>query len=1056
MYVRCALFLLVCGSASFAATFGTVVPVIGGATDIVLDEPRARLYLVNTSQNRIEVYSTQQRRLLTPISTDGLPIAAAISRSGKVLYVTSQTASAIDVIDLTSQTIVNKIALVAKPEGIAVGADERVLVSTIGTGTGNLQNVLLLYNPGADPSSAILPITVTPPPPISPILPPPSGKQFQAARGTLRASVDGKIIIGANIQANGSRAVFVYEAGSGTVLRSRLVTNTSGVLAVNVDGSKFMSGAALFDSSTLQILAQENMANAPYLLAPNAQFNLESLQGGSVFSPDGSALYAGFDISPQTVPASAPNVSQLMLNDPDNLLIQTALQLPENLSGKMVMTADGAVVYALSESGFVILPVSTISQNPLAVPDRNVLVLANDQCGVTAAQRTARVSVSNAGAGRLTASAQLLANNVAAPTVRTQASGSGSNIDFTFSPAAATMLGTTAPGFDFVIQSPEAINIPARVHVFQNNRNAEATGTIVPISLGVSATEGLQDIVYDSTRQRLYISNSGMNRVEVFDIRQNRLLSPIKVGQLPHSMAMLPDATTLYVSNSGAETISIVDLDKLQTVGQVRFPPIPLSLTTPLVTPGEIAASQLGPLFVMNTGAIWQVIGDTAVPRPASQVIGTTNGQPKSIPSPRSMVATPGGEFILLAGADGFAYLYDVTVDDFVQAKQLTSFAQAQGYFGPASAGPKGQYFVLNGNVLNQSLTQVRPAGTGRPIAGVMAVNANTYARFTMPVRANVTTIPSDAGAFELVDVNTGNATRTVAALEGPLLQITGTQRAAVNSRTIAIDSTGTSAYALTTSGLSIFSLDPPTPAASSPQVFPKGAVNAASYQTPLAQNGIVSIFGKNLGDTVPASSLPLPTILGGVCVTLNNIPLPLFLSSPGQINAQIPPEMAAGAFPLVVHAIGKNVASASQQLTISKYAPAVFVDPVTNQVALLHADGRFVTKDHPAHRDEPLMLFASGLGLTTGGKVTGGNAAPSNPLAVTAKVDVFFGDPNWAQAGIIVDWSGLAPGFVGLYQLNLRVPGDHVKGDSVPITLRIGGVSSPSAGPVLPAVTVE
>jgi uncharacterized protein (TIGR03437 family) len=1036
------------------------VPVLGGATDIVLDEARGRIYLVNTNQNRIEVYSTQQRKLLTPIPTDGLPIAAAISRSGLVLYVTSQTASAIDVIDLNSQTMVNKVTLAAKPEGIAVGADERVLVSTIGKGTGNLQNVLVLYNPVADASSALLPITVTPPPPLSPALPPPSGKQFQAARGTLRASADGKIIVGANIVSNAARAVFVYETASGTVLRSRLVTNTSGVLAVNSDGSKFMSGAALFDSNTLQVLAQENMANAAYVLPGNAQFNLESLQGGSVFSPSGSTLYAAFDISPQTVPASAPNVSQLLLNDPDNLLIQTALQLPENLSGKMVLSGDGAVIYALSESGFVILPVSTMAQSPLAVPDRTVLVLANDQCGVTAADRTTRVSVNNSGAGRLTASAQLLVPNVGAPTVRTQSSGGGSNIDFTFSPAAAAILGTNAPGFDFVIQSPEAVNIPARVHVFQNNRNAEATGTIIPITLGASSAEWLQDLVYDSTRQRVYITNSGMNRVEVFDVRQNRLLNPIKVGQLPHFMAMMPDASLLYVSNSGGESISIVDLDKLQAVGQVRFPPIPLSLTAPLATPGEIAASQLGPLFILNTGAngaIWQVIGDAAIPRPASQVIGTTNGQPKTIPAPRSMVATPGGEFILLAGADGFAYLYDASVDDFVQAKQLPAFAQAQGYFGPAAAGPKGQYFVVNGNVLNQSLTPVsRQATAGRPVAGAISFNAGTYARFTTPLRASTTANPSDSGMLELVDVNTGNITRTVPALEGPLLQVIGSQRATVNSRTIAINSSGTTGYALTTSGLSIISLDSTTPTASAPQVFPKGAVNAASYLTAVAQNGLLSIFGKNLGDTAGAGSLPLPTVLGGVCVTLNNTPLPLFLASPGQINAQIPPEMAIGTFPLVVRAIGKNTASQSQQLAIAKYAPAVFVDPVTKQAALLHADGRFVTKDHPAHRDEPLMLFASGLGLTTGGKVTGGNASPGNPLAVTAKVEVFFGDPTWSQAGIIVDWSGLAPGFVGLYQLNLRVPGTHINGESLPITLRIGGVSSPTTGPVPPAVTVE
>src|SRR5260370_37725910 len=112
---------------------------------------------------------------------------------------------------------------------------------------------------------------------------------------------------------------------------------------------------------------------------------------------------------------------------------------------------------------------------------------------------------------------------------------------------------------------------------------------------------------------------------------------------------------------------------------------------------------------------------------------------------------------------------------------------------------------------------------------------------------------------------------------------------------------------------------------------------------------------------------------------------------------------MATGAFPLVVRAIGKNAASQSQQLTISKYAPAVFVDPVTNQAALLHADGSFVTKDHPAHRDEPLMLFASGLGLTTGGEVTGGNAAPSNPLAVKASGGEILGKPRWRWAGLSV-----------------------------------------------------
>jgi uncharacterized protein (TIGR03437 family) len=54
------------------------------------------------------------------------------------------------------------------------------------------------------------------------------------------------------------------------------------------------------------------------------------------------------------------------------------------------------------------------------------------------------------------------------------------------------------------------------------------------------------------------------------------------------------------------------------------------------------------------------------------------------------------------------------------------------------------------------------------------------------------------------------------------------------------------------------------------------------------------------------------------------------------------------------------------------------------------------------------------------------------------------------------VDWSGLAPGWFGLYQLNLRVPGFHMKGDALPVTLRVGGVDSPTKGPAVPYVSVQ
>jgi uncharacterized protein (TIGR03437 family) len=176
---------------------------------------------------------------------------------------------------------------------------------------------------------------------------------------------------------------------------------------------------------------------------------------------------------------------------------------------------------------------------------------------------------------------------------------------------------------------------------------------------------------------------------------------------------------------------------------------------------------------------------------------------------------------------------------------------------------------------------------------------------------------------------------------------------------------------------------------------------------------------------------------------------------SPGQINAQIPPELAAGNFSLVVRSVTKQAASSPQSITLSKVAPAVLTDGA-GQSMVFHDDGVRVSKENPAQRDRVIIMYAVGLGATTGGRATAGNASPASPLAETADVRVFFGNPDYKQSEVIVDFSGLTPGSVGLYQLNLRVPGFHEKGDTLPITIRIGGVDSPTTGPVVPTVAVE
>jgi uncharacterized protein (TIGR03437 family) len=278
-----------------------------------------------------------------------------------------------------------------------------------------------------------------------------------------------------------------------------------------------------------------------------------------------------------------------------------------------------------------------------------------------------------------------------------------------------------------------------------------------------------------------------------------------------------------------------------------------------------------------------------------------------------------------------------------------------------------------------------------------------------------------------------------------------GSARAVTNGRTIAWDASSSTAFVLTTSGLSVIPL---TPAATAPQTSTAGIVNTANFQTRLAPGGLISIFGKSLAADATAPGAPLPTVLGGSCVTLNNSPIPLLATSAGQINAELPVTLAAGNYPVVIRSLANQVASTSVTVAVAKYAPAIFVDSLGP--AIFHHDGKRVTTSNPAVRDEELTMYATGLGVTIGGRVTTGQLSPSSPLAVTVPVSLYFGDPTRDDTGVIVDWSGLVPGEIGVYQINCRVPGRHFSGNNLPVTLRVGGISSPTSGANVAVVSVN
>jgi uncharacterized protein (TIGR03437 family) len=233
------------------------------------------------------------------------------------------------------------------------------------------------------------------------------------------------------------------------------------------------------------------------------------------------------------------------------------------------------------------------------------------------------------------------------------------------------------------------------------------------------------------------------------------------------------------------------------------------------------------------------------------------------------------------------------------------------------------------------------------------------------------------------------------------------------------------------------------------PVINASGVVNAASYTAPVSPGGIASLFGSNLAGSTAVAALPLPTLLGGVTVKINGVAAPLFFVSPSQINFQVPWELLGQAQGSIAVTLN-GVTSSSQTINLGP-APGLFSvnSQGSGQGAILVANSDIVAalegsipgrNTRPAKRGEFLSIFCSGLGDVTNRPLSGTSPSSSVLSATTSTPTVRIGGMPAAAV-----FSGLAPGFVGLYQVNVQVPDSAPTGAAVPVVLTIGGASSNS-----------
>jgi glucosylceramidase len=212
------------------------------------------------------------------------------------------------------------------------------------------------------------------------------------------------------------------------------------------------------------------------------------------------------------------------------------------------------------------------------------------------------------------------------------------------------------------------------------------------------------------------------------------------------------------------------------------------------------------------------------------------------------------------------------------------------------------------------------------------------------------------------------------------------------------------------------------------------GAINAASPAAGLSPGELFSIYGVNLAAEVQKPLLlPLPPTMAAASVQINGIEAPLLYVSPQQINAQVPWDATPGSATLTVTHAG---VAASQTVTIAAAGPAIFTLYGSQEAAALNQDYSVNSQNNPAAAGQAVLLFGTGLGAVSPAVPTG-VAAGSDPLSsVTAKVTATVGG---TPATVL--FAGLAPGFAGLWQVNVQLPAGA--SGAATVTLSVGGVAT-------------
>jgi uncharacterized protein (TIGR03437 family) len=255
---------------------------------------------------------------------------------------------------------------------------------------------------------------------------------------------------------------------------------------------------------------------------------------------------------------------------------------------------------------------------------------------------------------------------------------------------------------------------------------------------------------------------------------------------------------------------------------------------------------------------------------------------------------------------------------------------------------------------------------------------------------------------------------------------------------------------------------------------FPKLATqNAANFLDasvyPLAPGMWASIY-PNAGQftsgqpTTSGGQIPFPTTLLDTQVLFNGAPAPLSYVSSGQINFYTPmgaPTSGYADVEVVRQSTGQVLGATYLQL--NTVAPGLFINLNSSglsrqALAINHDDGTINSSTNPAKRGSYVELYGTGQGFiagtpgSPGSSLPDGTPTPYPPLFYTTAATRVFLGADWLDCGATcpqgagqVQFSGLAPGMVGVWQVNIQIPSNVAVNQALPLVVTLNG--QPSAG---------